>query len=109
MKLNDFPIKEFIIGGILFSLIKYSADNISDIRVAAMIAAAPIGLISSLLIVDKKIKIYSSSYMMNNGVLFITALGFYYFHRYTKLHRHINLILSVLFWTIVNLLILYLF
>ena len=109
MKYSQIPIKEFIIGGILFSLIKYTADNVEDIRISSVIAALPLGLLSSLLITDKKLQIYSFSYTKNIAVLFLTALVFYCLHKFTKLNRHINLISSMLFWVIINLILLYFF
>ena len=75
--MNKFPIKEFLIGGILYSAIKYSSDNVSDIRVSSAIAAFPIGLLSSILINDKFIKKYTKSYMINVFFLLITAFLFY--------------------------------
>ena len=102
---NEFSIKEFLIGGILFSAIKYSADNIDDIRISSMIAAFPIGLLSSLLIHDKKIRVYSQSYMKSISILLLSSFAFYLLHNYTSLHRHINLTLSILVWVIVNYLI----
>jgi len=100
--LTGFSIKEFIIGGILFSAIKYSSDNISDIRISSMMAAFPIGLLSSLLISDKKIHIYSKSYTKSIFILLITSIMFYLMHYYTSLHRHLVLIISIFLWAIIN-------
>tara|TARA_Y100000992_G_C21055877_1_gene391792 strand:+ start:229 stop:552 length:324 start_codon:yes stop_codon:yes gene_type:complete len=97
-----FPIKEFLIGGVLFSAIKYSTDNIQDIRVSSMIAAFPVGLLSSLLINNKKIKGYSKSYMVSISILFLTSIAFYLLHYYTGLNRYINLLLAIFIWSIVN-------
>ena len=107
MKLNqlsvkDFSIKEFLIGGLLFSVIKYTADNVADIRISSMIAAFPIGLLSSLLIADKKIQVYSLSYTKSISILLLTSIVFYLLHSYTDLHRHFNLILSFIFWLLIN-------
>ena len=101
-KLANFSIKEFLIGGLLFSSIKYSADNISDIRISSMMAAFPIGLLSSLLIHDKKIQVYSQSYMKSIFILLITSVIFYLLHTYTGLHRHFVLIISIFVWAIIN-------
>jgi|TARA_B110000914_G_C15351176_1_gene393987 hypothetical protein len=112
MKLNnlsikDFSIKEFIIGGVLFSLIKYTANNVDDIRISSMIAAFPIGLLSSLLISDKKIKDYSLSYATSIFILLLTSIVFYLLHALTELQRPINLILSILFWIVINFMIIH--
>ena len=101
-KLKGFSIKEFLIGGLLFSAIKYSADNISDIRISSMMAAFPIGLLSSILIHDKKIQMYSKSYAISIFILLITSVVFYLMHYYTSLHRHLVLIISIFLWAIIN-------
>ena len=107
MKLNqlsvkDLPIKEFLIGGVLFSIIKYTADNVADIRISSMVAALPIGLLSSLLIADKKLQVYSFSYAKSISILLLTSIVFSLLHSFTDLHRHINLILSIIFWILIN-------
>lgn len=107
MKLNqlsvkDLSIKEFLIGGLLFSVIKYTADNVADIRISSMIAAFPIGLLSSLLIADNKIQVYSLSYTKSISILLLTSIVFCLLHSYTDLHRHFNLIISIIFWLLIN-------
>jgi len=111
MKLNqlsfkDLSIKEFIIGGVLFSLIKYTADNVSDIRISSMIAAFPLGLLSSLLIADKKILPYSLSYVKNIVILLAVSTVFYLLNALTNLHRHYKLLISIIFWVVINYMIL---
>ena len=112
MKLNqlsvkDFPIKEFIIGGVLFSLIKYTADNVADIRISSMVAAFPIGLLSSFLLADKKIQVYSLSYVKSIFILILISIVFFLLHSLTDLHRYINLILSILLWIVINFMIIH--
>ena len=99
----EIPIKEFFYGGILFSLIKYTADHVDNIFITSMIATVPTGLLASNLISDKKINHYSLSYLQSITTLFLTSINFYFLHKYTKLHRHSILILSILFWIIINL------
>ena len=110
MKLNQlvkgFSIKGFLIGGVLFSLIKYTADNVADIRISSMVAAFPIGLLSSFLLADKKIQVYSLSYVKSIFILLLTSIVFYLLHSFTNLHRHYNLILSIFFWIVINYMIL---
>jgi len=108
MKLNEVSIKdllnkEFIIGGILFSLIKYTSNNVDDIRISSMVAAFPIGLISSLLIADKKIQGYSLSYVKSIFILLLVSVVFYLLNNLTDLHRYITLILSIICWIVINL------
>ena len=107
MKLNnlsikDFSIKEFMIGGVLFSIIKYTSDNVDDIRISSMVAAFPIGLLSSFLLADKKIQVYSLSYVKSIFILLLTSIVFYLLHSFTDLHRHYNLILSIFVWIVIN-------
>lgn len=100
--MNKFPIKEFLIGGILYSAIKYTSDNVSDIRISSAIAAFPIGLLSSILINDKSIKKYTKSYMINVFFMLITAFLFYLLSNYTSINRYLALIISFLCWMMIN-------
>ena len=103
----EIPIKEFIYGGILFSVINYTANNVDNIFITSMIATVPTGLLASSLISNKKISDYSLSYFKSITTLFLTSIVFYFLHQFTKLNRYIVLLISVVFWIIINLLILY--
>ena len=75
MALKDFhfPWVQFIIGGVLFSLIKIISERVSDVRIASIVAAFRIGLISSFMIEKDKRAKYVFSYSINLCVLLIVA------------------------------------
>lgn len=91
----------FVIGGLLFTLIKYLSLNIKDTKYASTIAAFPIGLLTIILVSNNKSLSYSKNYCINLIVLFITALiNYFMLHHFNKI---ISLIISIIFWLIINL------
>ena len=94
-------IQSFIIGGILFVTIKYLSLNIKNIKYASMIAAFPLGLISSYLILDNKLKNYVVAYNINIVILLLSAILFHSLLEYTS--RDTSLIFSIIFWLVINL------
>lgn len=89
---SDIPWIEFSIGGVLFALIKYLSENVSDVRISSIVAAVPIGLISVLIIDKRSVKDYSYSYIINVVILFFASILFYLF---IGLGWHIYLCLTV--------------
>ena len=93
-------IPYFIIGGLLFTLIKYLSINIKDTRYASTIAAFPIGLLTIILVSNNKSISYSKNYCINLIILFITALvNYFMLHYFNKIT---SLIISIIFWLIIN-------
>ena len=90
----------FLLGGTMFTLIKYLSTHF-DTKYSSMVAAFPIGLLTSLIISNKKIYEYSEDYSINILILFIASilqiiLLFFHFNRY------LSLFLAILFWCILN-------
>jgi hypothetical protein len=100
-------VQNFIIGGMLFVTIKYLSLNINNVKYASMIAAFPIGLISSYLILDNKLKNYVVAYNINILILLLSAVIFYILLKYMS--RDKSLILSIIFWLIINLIYIHFF
>ena len=100
-------IQNFIIGGILFVTIKYLSLNIENIKYASMLAAFPLGLISSYLILDHKLKNYVVAYNINIVILLLSAILFHTLLEYTS--RDTSLIFSIIFWLIINLIYIHFF
>lgn len=93
-------IYNFILGGLLFTLIKYLSVNIPNIKYSSMIAAFPIGLITILLISDSKMINYSKNYSINLVFLLLTSiLNYILLHYFTKIK---SLVLSLIFWVLIN-------
>ena len=90
----------FIIGGLLFTLIKYLSLNIKDTKYASTIAAFPIGLLTIILVSNNMSLSYSKNYCINLIVLLITALINYLMLHY--FNKTISLIISIVFWLIIN-------
>ena len=100
-------IQNFIIGGILFVTIKYLSLNIENIKYASMIAAFPLGLISSYLILDNKLENYVVAYNINISILLLSAIIFHTLLKYMS--RNKSLISSIIFWLIINLIYIHFF
>jgi hypothetical protein len=99
-------IQSFMIGGLLFTGIKYTSSNVENIKVASMIAAFPIGLLSSYMIPTLKLNNYVKAYIINLVIVLLTAPLFYILLKYTS--RNKALILSILFWSILNIIYIFL-
>jgi hypothetical protein len=100
-------IKYFIIGGLLFTGIKYTSSNVENIKLASMIAAFPLGLLSSYIIPQNKLNKYVISYFINLFILLLVISLFYILLKYIT--RDKALLLSIIFWSILNLIYIYLF
>jgi uncharacterized membrane protein (GlpM family) len=102
LKSTTFPWTQFLIGGILFTLIKIISDNVPDIRIASIVAAFPIGLLASLIIVSNEREKYSFSYMISIGVLLLVAIIYYMLIKLTTLPNTISLGIAVICWIVIN-------
>ena len=98
------PWVEFIIGGVLFSLIKIISDRVTDVRIASIVAAFPIGLITSFMIEKDKRAKYVFSYSINLCVLLIVAGIYHILLSKTELSIFISIGISLLCWLIINVL-----
>ena len=89
----------FIIGGILFSLICYTANILENPSLSAIIALAPISIICCYTIKSEKI---TKQYLENSSmVIFITGLimllGLYLIE-YVKINKNILISLLLVLW-----------
>lgn len=100
--MNNLPIKEFLIGGLIIGGIKYASENIDDIRIAGLIANIPVILMSSYMIKENKAKGFLKSYMKNLVVLLGLALVLYYVHGKYDTKYKFNLICVFIIWMIIN-------
>ena len=95
-------IKTFLFGGILFSLIKY-LSSVADPKYSAIIAAFPIGLISSVLMTNKKQLIsYINGYEKSIFILLIIAVV-YKTMIYSEYSFKISLMTSLIIWLLLHL------
>ena len=99
-------IQSFIIGGLLFTGIKYTSTSVENIKLGSMIAAFPIGLFSSYMILDHKLNDYVISYFINLLILLLIIPLFYILLKY--MNRDKALLLSIIFWAIFNFIYIYL-
>ena len=90
----------FIIGGSLFVLIKYLSMNV-DIKYSSFIAAFPIGLLTTMLILNNMVMDYSYNYSVNCLILLIAAICQYILLSVTNM-RYLSLIISLIIWGIAN-------
>lgn len=90
----------FIIGGSLFVLTKYLSMNV-DIKYSSFIAAFPIGLLTTMLIVNNKHMHYSYNYSVNVLILLIAAICQYVLLNVTNM-RYLSLIISLIIWSVAN-------
>ena len=90
----------FIIGGSLFVLIKYLSMNV-DIKYSSFIAAFPIGLLTTMLIVNNKLMNYSYNYSVNVLILLIAAICQYLLLSFTNM-RYLSLFIALIIWGVVN-------
>ena len=100
--MNNLPIKEFLIGGLTISGIKYASENIEDIRVAALVANIPVILMSSIMIKDNKVKGFLKSYLKNIFMLFFLALILYCIHGKYGTSYKFNLLCIMIIWILIN-------
>ena len=100
-------ILSFLFGGILVSGIRFLANNVNPMY-AAIIAAFPIGLISSYFIMTQPLlKAYITSYLKNVVVLFISSLVFYYLLN-LNYSSNASLAITLIIWIMLNIALLYL-
>jgi hypothetical protein len=90
----------FLFGGILFVLIKYLSTYV-DIKYSSFIAAFPIGLLATILILDNNLLNYSYNYSVNCLILLIAAVVQYVLLISTN-SRYLSLIVAMLIWAIIN-------
>ncbi len=90
----------FLMGGSLFVLIKYLSTHV-NIKYSSFIAAFPIGLLTSLLILNNNLINYSYNYSVNVLILLIAAVAQYVLLISTS-SRYLSLIVSLLIWAIIN-------
>lgn len=96
-------LKTFLFGGILFALIKY-LSVVADPKYSAVIAAFPIGLVSSVMMTNKKeLKSYVHAY--KKSVFIILIVSFIY----KKLldldySSKTSLVISLVCWLLLSLL-----
>ena len=103
LSVKDIPWTEFIGGGLLFSIVKIVSEKISDVRIASIVAAFPIGLFVSLIIDKSKREKYSYEYVINLFVIMMVSL-IYHFLLVNKFSIYICVGVSMFMWTIINVL-----
>ena len=75
---NSLP-GQFIIGGIVVSSIGYFTKNSNYPALAAVIAAIPIGMPSSVFVKDSKLKAYNKNLLIMTVVLLLVTTTNWYF------------------------------
>ena len=100
-------ILSFLFGGILVSGIRFLANTV-DPMYAAIIAAFPIGLISSYFIMTHALlKEYVTAYIKNIVILFVVALVFYQLLN-LNYSSNTSLAITLVIWLVLNIALLYL-
>jgi len=97
VNIPDIPWEQFIIGGVLFSLIKYASTKFKDIRIAGTIAAAPIGFMAILMVNKNKQTAYVKSYIISVCIL-ILLYSLLWLLLTMKVNIYLAIIISLIGW-----------
>ena len=84
--LNSFP-GQFLIGGFTVGGIAYFSNELDNPAIAAVIAALPIGMPSSVFVTDKKVISYSKNLMFMTFALIIATTQNWYLLAHVKMSK----------------------
>ena len=85
--LNSF-LGQFLIGGLTVGGIGYFANELNNPAIAAVIAALPIGMPSSVFVADDKVVSYSKNLMFMTFALIIATLQNWYLLSHAKMSKY---------------------
>lgn len=91
---NSLP-GQFIIGGIMVSSIGYFTKNSNYPALAALIAAIPVGMPSSVFVKDSKLKAYNKNLLIMTVVLLLVTTTNWYFTDKMKWGKHKAVLVSL--------------
>ena len=90
---------QFLIGGLTVSGIGYAGNNISNKAIAALIAAMPIGMPSTVFIDDKNIEKYAYNLLIMTLVLLASSFSNWALIKYMKFDKYKSVLVSLgVFW-----------
>lgn len=85
--LNSFP-GQFLIGGLTVGGIAYFSNELDNAVLAAVIAALPIGMPSSVFVADDKVVSYSKNLMFMTFALIIATTQNWYLLSHVKMSKY---------------------
>ena len=89
------PIGQFLIGGLTVAGIGYSGNNIPNKAIAALIAAMPIGMPSSIFVQDKSVEKYAYNLVIMTIVLFTSTITNWVLLKYAKMNKYKSVAISL--------------
>lgn len=85
----------FLTGGIIVAGVKYSAANLKNIKLAALIGAFPIGLFSIYFLNTQQAYSYGWNYGIMTTILLSSVVIFNILFKYVKLSKDVSHFLSI--------------
>lgn len=96
-------VLNFILGGLIFSSIYYTANIIQDQKLSSIIALIPIALICGLIINGRKqVEEYYKNTLYVLIITFILLLVTYYLFKYSKLNKFIIIFSVLILWILLQ-------
>lgn len=96
--INSIP-GQFLIGGLTVSGIGYAGNHVSNKAIAALIAAMPIGMPSTVFIDDKSIEKYAYNLLIMTLVLLASSFSNWALIKYMKFDKYKSVLVSLgVFW-----------
>ena len=90
---------QFLIGGLTVAGIGFAGNNVSNKAIAALIAAMPIGMPSSIFIDDKSVEKYAYNLVIMTFVLLAASFTNWALLKYAKMNKYRSVLISLLvFW-----------
>ena len=92
-------VLNFILGGLIFSSIFYTANIIKDQKLSSIIALIPIALLCGLIINDRKqIEDYYKNTLYVLIITFILLVVTFLLFKYSKLNKYIIIFSILILW-----------
>ena len=92
---------QFLIGGLTVSGIGYAGNHILNKAIAALIAAMPIGMPSTIFIDDKSIEKYAYNLLLMTVVLLASTFSNWALIKYMKFDKYKSVLVSIaVFWVL---------
>lgn len=101
--INSTPI-QFIIGGLTVAAISHFSNTLSNTSIAAVIAAVPIGLPSTVFVNNEKVSNYLTNLLFMTAILFLVTLECWFIHNKYKINKYKSVGISMVTWIILAIL-----
>ena len=99
-KILQSTFSQFIIGGLTVSGIGYTANVVSYPALAALIAAIPIGMPSTIFVNDNKIEKYSYNLVLMTIILLLSSICNWVLIRFMHFNKYKSVAISFAFFWI---------